>query len=67
MRLPSRLERTQKARLPVSNGIMPTQTENCDDNKKQYYDLTGIRVQHPQKGGVYIVRQNGRIYKEVLR
>ncbi len=53
--------------LPVSNGIMPTQTENCDDNKKQYYDLTGIRVQHPQKGGVYIVRQNGRIYKEVLR
>lgn len=53
--------------LPVSNGIMPIQAETCGDNKKQYYDLTGIRVQHPQKGGVYIVRQNGRIYKEVLR
>lgn len=51
--------------LPVSTGVATI--DNSYTAAKQYYDLTGVRVAQPQKGGVYIVRQGTKTYKEILR
>lgn len=52
--------------LPVATGINAIDG-NAASAAKQYYDITGVRVANPQKGGVYIVRQGNKTYKEVIR
>lgn len=44
-------------------GVMPTENEPA----KQYYDVTGVRVNRPQNGGLYIVRQGGKTYKKMMK
>ena len=52
--------------LPVSTGINTVENGGTA-SAKQYYNLAGIRMAKPQKGGVYIVRQGTRSYKETVR
>lgn len=52
--------------LPVSTGISTLESDNTA-SAKQYYNLAGVRVAKPQKGGVYIVRQGTKSYKETVK
>lgn len=52
--------------LPSTTGVGGVvSTENALE--KQYYDVTGARVNRPQNGGLYIVRQGGKTYKKMMK
>lgn len=52
--------------LPSTTGIGGV-TPDADGAARQYYDVTGVRVNSPQSGGLYIVRQGNRTYKKVMK
>ena len=41
--------------------------EAGQDAPKEYYSLQGIRLAEPQKGSVCIVKQGGKVTKQVIR
>ena len=41
--------------------------EAAENAEAQYYDLSGIRVDNPEKGSVYIVVRGGKASKEIFK
>ena len=41
--------------------------EAAENAEAQYYDLSGIRVDNPEKGSVYIVVRDGKASKEIFK
>ena len=50
--------------MPTATGV--NAIGNGTDEKAEYYDITGVKVERPQQG-IYIVRQGNRTYKKIVR
>lgn len=49
------------------NAVQEINAEDQEDGETEYYTLSGIRLDHPVKGDVMIVRKNGKTSKVLLR
>lgn len=57
---------TTKIFLPETGGISDAVTAE-DDARTVYYDLSGVRVENPVAGGIYIVKRGARTEKVIMR
>ena len=39
----------------------------ADNAAAEYYNLQGVKVANPDKGGMYIVRRGAKVSKEIVR
>lgn len=58
---------TEAAPLPdyVTTGIVDIFTGKVDETT-EFYNLQGVRVQHPKRGEIYIIRQGDKSYKAIF-
>ncbi len=49
------------------SGITDVTVDRDNDAPAEYYDLRGVRIVNPERGGLYIVRRGNKTTKEVIR
>ena len=51
-------------KLDENSGVETVSAEvEADEAEAEYYTLQGVRVSYPEKGGVYIVKKGGEVFK----
>ncbi|MDE6403187.1 MAG: hypothetical protein K2K86_05190, partial [Muribaculaceae bacterium] len=50
----------------ITTGIDVIGADDNDETEAEYYNLQGVRIEHPAKGGLYIKRQGGKVTKVAL-